>query len=552
MANVQANQRYNAVRTAGNNVEWFEKAKKIIAVNDGKRNQGQVVSYCHDQQAPFPFEDKTQVEITSASWDVTNIRKCFISCRATYDIQIAGLTAAGFTDADHLGKLFIGYKASCQAVHRMALYYKGAATAYQNEYITQEGVAFANTRPFTAKDKKRFIYTLYENASRYMPDICGTYVNLIDFIDGNAHPVTFDFNIPVVDFLLLQCFDKWIKEFGKLTLEMYLSRHALVVCSVNPKDVLENKQFLQTDTINYSTLAGNFAGHEHRFTQVGDQFTGFTLIANTGTAGSGTTTFTPGFLRVTCPNARCIHLNTTIRGYSITDSAKNQILDLVEPDGLIIPCQQMVWKQFPTPPNDNGIDATLDIPYDNITAAVVVFPKTAKQRTVFENPMLDGLYLQVDSLKIPNIAYDTTGARYLQEQLILNDLDGNLQATAEFTNSIVNERNAPNGARYLNCLSDDTAMMATFQLERGDSGYVFDGYVSNGSVNTLIHGDSRHKGPNNTYQYPFVNAAGQTILSQPNTNPPQLWLCHDTWCRVKEGVFEYHGKDAPPGSQTTG
>jgi hypothetical protein len=312
-----------------------------------------------------------------------------------------------------------------------------------------------------------------------MPDVCGTYISLVDFVDGLAHPVEIEFNIPVVDFLALQCFEKWLKEFGKLTLEIYLAHHSLVVCTCNPRDVLENKQYLQTDTINYPNIqaaaGSNIYGFEHRFTQIGDQFTGFTYIANTGSPGTGATTFTTGFLRVFCPEAKCISMTSTIRGYNISESARDTILRDLDNTPLIIPSQQLIWKGFPTPPNESGIESTLDIPYENITAAVIVFPKTSHQITVFENPMLEGLYMKVENQMIPNQPYASFGARFLQEQLILNDLDGNLQGTAEFTNSIINERNSPAGVRYRNALSDDTSFMATFQLERGDGGYVFDG-----------------------------------------------------------------------------
>jgi hypothetical protein len=93
--------------------------------------------------------------------------------------------------------------------------------------------------------------------------------------------------------------------------------------------------------------------------------------------------------------------------------------------------------------------------------------------------------------------------------------------------------------------------MATFQLERGDAGYVFDGYNSSGSVNTLIKGDARYNEAQNTYLFPFTNASGQVILSSPNIQAPRLWLCKDTYFRVKANAFEYVMKGSPAGSQTT-
>jgi hypothetical protein len=315
---------------------------------------------------------------------------------------------------------------------------------------------------------------------------------------------------------------------------------------------LENKQYLQTDNIQYPNIqaaAGtSIYGFEHRFTQIGDQFTGFTFIANSFAGGTYNTTFTTGFLRVICPEAKCLGMTSTIRGYNISESARDLILRDLDNTPLIIPSQQLIWKGFPTPPNESGVESTLDIPYENITAAVIVFPKTSHQITVFENPMLEGLYMKVENQMIPNQPYASFGARFLQEQLILNDLDGNLQGTAEFTNSIINERNSPAGVRYRNALSDDTSFMATFQLERGDSGYVFDGYTSNGSLNTLIKGDAKWKGDQDTYLYPFTDAAGNT-LPQRNIQAPQLWLCRDTFFAVRAGEFAYYMNGSPPGSQ---
>jgi hypothetical protein len=163
--------------------------------------------------------------------------------------------------------------------------------------------------------------------------------------------------------------------------------------------------------------------------------------------------------------------------------------------------------------------------------------------------MLEGLYLKIGGEQVPNQPYSSTGARFLQEQLIINDLDGNLQGTSEFTNSIINERNAPNGTRYLNALSDDTAFIATFQTERGDSAYVFDGLDSRGeNITVLLKGESKYKGVNNTYFYPLVDATGQTILT-PNPCFPQYWGCADKWWHVAPGSVEWHDRDYPPGSQ---
>jgi hypothetical protein len=101
----------------------------------------------------------------------------------------------------------------------------------------------------------------------------------------------------------------------------------------------------------------------------------------------------------------------------------------------------------------------------------------------------------------------------------------------------------------LNALSDDTAFMATFQLERADGAYVFDGYDSgNTSQNTLIKGNAIWKDQDNTYLYPLTDASGATIYTK-NTLAPQLWLCVDTYCVVGQERFKYVSKGSPDGSQ---
>jgi hypothetical protein len=221
---------------------------------------------------------------------------------------------------------------------------------------------------------------------------------------------------------------------------------------------------------------------------------------------------------VHCHKGTCTELTSTIRGYDITDSAKNQILQMVANEKLIIPSQELLNYPFPKGLDSNGLHTNVNVPYQNISCATVVFPKTANQITCYENPMLENLQLKIAGNFYPMRAYSTYGARFLQEQLIIADLDGSLQATREYTDSIVNVRNHPDtGARWGNSLADDTSFMALFQTERGDGGMVIDGLDTNGAnVNTEITGTPRYGGDNDTYHYPYVpegsNVPDHTIV----------------------------------------
>jgi hypothetical protein len=554
MTNVQQNARYNGTKQAGNTVQFFDEMKHIIAVNDGKRESGTLVVNCHDQQAPFDFNEKTDINITSPNWDITNIRKGFLTARLRFEAYITGLTAGNtWNDTDTLAKVFVGYKAASQSVREMSIWHNNQQTNYHSKYLVQEGFTFGAFRPWTSRDKKRYIHTLYENAVAYMPDVCGTYLNLKDFFDdsGNLRPQSFkiEINIPLVDFLALQCFNKWHKAFGELFLEIYFAEHSLVVCTCSPQDVMDNKIYLETDNVSTTTLAGDANKFSHRFTQVGDPFESFKTVPY----ATATTTFTTGIVTVFVAQGHCEELVSTVRGYKISQAAFDAIIQKCISEPLVIPAQELRYYAFPTGPDTNGIHTNLQVPYKNITCACVVFPKTSHQVTVFENPMLQQLQLKVDGDFIPNRAYTTTGPRFLQEQLILTDLDGNLQATKEYTESIVNMRNDPKGgARWANSLGDDTSFISIFSTERGDGGYVFDGKDTNGqNVNTELNGSPQFTGENDTYYYPATDANNNIL---PNIHPPapQLWLCQDTFWTFDGKVFQYFNDRNPHGSQWDG
>jgi uncharacterized protein (DUF2141 family) len=147
MANFQSNARGKTASIVGNNEAWFDEAKHLIKLNDGKRKCGEIVKTCHDQPQGFQFTQKTQLNITDTDFDVTNIRKGFMTCHIRALLQIVGLSpVASCTDTDHLAKAFVGYKASVQAIDRLTMYWGTKQLDYNDQYIPEEGFCFASLR----------------------------------------------------------------------------------------------------------------------------------------------------------------------------------------------------------------------------------------------------------------------------------------------------------------------------------------------------------------------------------------------------------------------
>ena len=177
-----------------------------------------------------------------------------------------------------------------------------------------------------------------------------------------------------------------------------------------------------------------------------------------------------------------------------------------------------------------------------------MFPRHDNDYTIFENPFLQNLQLTVNGRNVPDEAVSTTGPQFLHQQLIASDLDGGLQTTKEYEDSLTMTRNnEETGARFNNKLSDNTSFMWNVQLERAGAGYCWDGYDSNGqNIPIQIKGNPIYSGgdnnENNTYYVPDPENPSY------HPPPPQIWSCSDTYFLASTDGVRYI-EDAPPGSQ---
>jgi hypothetical protein len=168
-----------------------------------------------------------------------------IRSKYKYSVQCEGGWGSFVADTPHCAKLFMGYKASNQAIREMTIFKGGRTTDYNSKYCAQEGFAYSTLRPLQSRKNKPYMHSLYEDVINYSNKICGTHVNLADVADGLEHEIEFEFNIYVNDLLLLQCFEKWHKDYGAMILELYLAHNSLVVALCAPGEVLYKKKLLE-------------------------------------------------------------------------------------------------------------------------------------------------------------------------------------------------------------------------------------------------------------------------------------------------------------------
>jgi hypothetical protein len=328
--------------------------------------------------------------------------------------------------------------------------------------------------------------------------------------------------------------------------DAYLTHTTLVYALCSPSEVRENKMFLQGDipTATYGDLSQ--IQFDHTFQQIGDPALLPSASAGTGLAGAPLT-YTSSYLTLECVNMRVEEWKSHIKGYMISDSAQNKILGSIKQHGgFVFPSQEVFMYQMNNGPTAAGLKAQLNISLFNTSSILVGYPQTPTQLPVLRNPSQVAVQLKLNNEMIPNEGYDSHGLAHLQDQIGIASLDGPLNPSKDFENSIILEHNKPDGTRYTNRLADDSSYMPQFQTERSDSAFVIDGINTKGqNVPIELLGKPKYSGAYDTYLH-----NDPTDLNHFNIQKPILLECRDSFFVLDLEGCHYFSDKVPRGSQT--
>ena len=529
----------NETMDQGSVVEYYKKLKDIISTNDGTRSFIIRTEDCHDQNAPFNQSQEIRLKITHSDHMISQITEGFINFKIKLTIQLSkDIQSTHVNDTEKLGKIFVGFKSSNQLLDQLQIYSNNLSTGYQQNECCREGFCYSTIKPYSEKKTRKYTHSLYENVSDYSQSVCGTYVDLVDIMDGQKHDVEFEMNLPFEDMLALQAFDLYPNRIvGDIEIRFYVKPAGLVYCQVDPRKIKEVKEFMED-----STIASTFKSipiFKHGFTQIGND----SKIAALNVGSDKSITPTTESITLSCLGLTVTACKSNMFGFGVKESTL-QAIEQMFSEPVSIPSQQLDYNAFPTAPTAAGVQGTMNSPLSNITSITVVFPKHANDYTCFDNPIYHNLQLTINGKNYPDEPVSTLGARFLQYQLVASELDGGIQCTKEFEDSLTMPKNKDDGTRYKNTLSDASSFMLNIQTERSRGGYLFDGLDSNGqNVPIQIRCQTIHSGDGDTYFN--CDETGQN-----HPPPPQVFFCRDTYFTVDihDGLV-YHLKGCPPGSQ---
>ena len=530
-------------QSEGSIAKAFTAMSNIIEQNDGTRSFEWVTDSCHDQQAPFQYNQETRIALTSSQHLISDFSNGFLTVNVKAKFQISGINAADFTDTNNLIKIFVGHKSSNQMVRQMQIWVNGHSIGYNQQEMIREGFAYSTCMSKQEKATKRFIHSLYENVAAYAKTICGVYLNVSDFFKDEQNSATAQWtaNIPFDHFLALQAFELFPNfAIPNVELRLYFDPAGMVWCPVDPHAVYDQKVLIQGEDIT-ATLPVNI-DFKRGYTQIGNAAR---MVNKFKVKADDTTKYecSSGDVTLYCQTMTITELSSHMAGFGVCEESLKDIVQTLS-SGLAIPSQIVTYDGFPDAPNKRGIQTNLRATLSNVTSLSIVFPRHSNDLTVFENPVYDGLQLRINNKNYPDKTLNTIGAEFLQLQLIASDLDGSIECTKEFEDSYTHDRNNPNdGSRYTNTMSDCSSFMWNVQMERNGGGYFFDGFESHGQnipielVGKPVYGDEKDT-------YYNVDASG-TI----HPPAPQCWSCKDVWIELLNGDMKFHINGEPEASQ---
>jgi len=228
--------------------------------------------------------------------------------------------------------------------------------------------------------------------------------------------------------------------------------------------------------------------------------------------------------------------------YIDSSETYNAMAEYLRSNPVLLPAQQLQYFSFSKAVDSSCISADMQITFENVETMSIMFPTTTQQRTVFTNPCVSNLQMNIDDKLYPPTAVSTVteiDPEFLVYQLNASDLDGAIEPSKSFIQSIVMPRHNNSGVRFVNTSFDNTDFMCNFSLERSQGGSVFDGFTTTTPVNVKLSFNPVFAGANDVYYQPDPNNV--------NAHPPspQLWLCRDTFWVLGLGEVHYMNKGTP-------
>jgi len=211
--------------------------------------------------------------------------------------------------------------------------------------------------------------------------------------------------------LALQALDLYPNKIcGNLALKGYFRTKGYVWCMVNPLNVKEIKEFLESENINFVTDDNLNSMYHHEFTQAGNTaniITNFTVSTiNINGEDIDKVSCTSGPVTLYIHGLTVQRLTSTMYGFGVSDAAFNRIVSQFSTP-TIIPSQQLIYNSFPIAATGAGVQAhKLNIVIHNteeLNHSTVKCINNPDSKDILDINLTDGHYYLSEKMDITSL-----------------------------------------------------------------------------------------------------------------------------------------------------
>jgi hypothetical protein len=407
---------------------------------------------------------------------------------------------------------FIGFKNATDCIASYRITHNNLDIGESSVATAQiESFLFNVMQPKCEKENKRNTHTLWEEAHKHNPSICGKYFSLWELYQASLTSRKLRVQFPVIigfdDILPFQNFTLFPSSvFGDLALVIRVSPDALVWCSCDPHfTIVEQVELREFEAANPYAL--NTSNGVYDYKKIGEsirlvdtQFNYDKRFTQLNTRGRAATNVVSRNYDLTLDQLACYsgaditiradkiitwEANSIICGFALDAAYKEDLKRKYEQQPFIIPSEVVRIYNFSTAPNGSGLNCVMTVPMINVKEVCVLFPRYASDLTVFFNPCLSGLQINMLNRQWPDQSADTTTAEFFRLQLEVANLDSLLPCTESFESSFVSIPTYKYPIRDRS-KSDNTDFVLTLPTERSNANaFFFDGVFSQNETITL-------------------------------------------------------------------
>ena len=387
----------------------FAQIESVLLKNEcinGQYNLITAASYASN--TPVDNPGFTKVCFSTNGANIADLENSYIEADIEYILRYTGTSVNGgaavvpdptslnnaLANASALTKYFIGFKQSLDALERYDIYCN-SQLIYSQPFVGPESTVLLAGINDTIRENSPFVYTSFHNASTMDHNVCGVYVDLGSTAANTDFKVKIPVKINIHQFLLLSPIHYLPSFCGRWEIQLYFGSKNLVMCPVDPsvyftvplaaatnngyilsyvKD-LSSKMILDTAT-HYNTK-----GWSNQFTQINCPMWMYTRGA-AGAVSWVSNTFS-------CSKAELTSCLMNITQFQLKYEVYQALLQRYIENPLIIPTNTLSYQRFAhSSSQGTTVQATANLPVENIDALYVMIPENENQQTCFYQPYL--------------------------------------------------------------------------------------------------------------------------------------------------------------------